>query len=67
MNCTVWSEGSSLSLFHVRLDLTAGLDGDKDIQSPLFGRLSADRDKASSNRHILPPARHRGKKGSHFD
>lgn len=55
-----------MSLFHVQVDLTGGLDGDKTIQSPLFGRLSADRDKTPSDRHILPPARH-GKKGSYFD
>lgn len=50
----------------MQVDLTGGLDEDKNIQSPLFGHLSADRDKTPSDRHTLPPARH-GKKGSHFD
>ena len=50
----------------MQVDLTGGLDEDKNIQKPLFGRLSADRDTTPSDRHTLPPAGH-GKKGSYFD
>lgn len=55
-----------LSLFHVQADLTAERDGDKDIQRPLFGRLSADTDKAPSDGHILATATHETT-GSYFD
>lgn len=55
-----------LSLFHVRADLTAEGDGDKDIQRPLFGRLSADTDRAPSDGHILAAATYE-KTGSYFD
>lgn len=50
--CRVLVQGCFLLLFHVQVDLTEGLDIDKNRQSLLFGRLSAEKDKAASDRLI---------------